>query len=138
MKLIPLQELLEKFKSFENSFGPEELKVLLNAELLLKGQIPMDLAGKHAYVSKSGQVQGDLNTLLARLNYILSQSELEKDKYWGKLLYDEEYEGRDRWKIALANDQRLFDMEATCRALTSARDYINDMTWSVKTVTPKL
>ena len=98
----------------------------------------MDLAGKHAYVSKSGQVQGDLNTLLARLNYILSQSELEKDKYWGKLLYDEEYEGRDRWKIALANDQRLFDMEATCRALTSARDYINDMTWSVKTVTPKL
>jgi hypothetical protein len=138
IRSIDLSQLIDQFKDFTKVLGPEEIKILTDADLLLSGTIHHDEASKLAYLSKSSQIQSRLNNLLSRLTYIRSMSVLDRDAYWGGLLEAEEYEGRDKRYIALARDSKLRDLEETNAALEVVRDHVNNLTWILKTISSRV
>jgi len=131
---VNLKDILNKFNDFEHILGPAELQILKDADILLKGTIPTDPAGRMAYLARNSQVQSSINNLLSRLDYIINQEELEKNIYWGRLLYDEEYEGKDKWVIAVSQDLRLVDMTRVLNTLNVVKSHANNLYWTLKTL----
>jgi hypothetical protein len=129
---------MEQFGDFSKVLGPEEVRILSDADLLLRGTIPHDESGRLAYLSKSSQVQSRLNNLLSRLSYVWSMSKIERDAYWGNLIDREEVEGRDKRYIALAKDHKFRDLEEINAALEVVKEHANNILWILKTIAGRL
>jgi hypothetical protein len=135
---VDLKDILDKFHGFEESLGPAELQVLKDADILLKGTIPIDEPGRLAYLSRSAQMLSSLNNLLSRISFVHGQYSLEKNVYWGHLIKEQEYEGRDKWVVALSEDNQLADMERLTTALDVTKSHVNNLHWIIKTICGRL
>lgn len=138
VKSVNLIDLLDKFTGFGDILGPKEIQILNDADILLKGTLPIDEPGRLAYLSRNAQIQSELNNLLSRVSYIQNQAELEKNFYWGGLLREEEYEGKDKFTIALSQDSKLFDMVRTINALDVIKSHVNNLYWTAKTIMSRI
>lgn len=138
VRSVDLSELIGGFKDFTQVLGPEEIKILTDADLLLKGAIPHDDTGRLAYLSRSAQIQNNLNNLLSRLSYIWKMHTIDRDAYLGELIESQEVEGRDRRYFALTRNPKFRDLEETNSALETIRDHVNNVLWILKTVAGRL
>jgi hypothetical protein len=135
---VNLKDILNKFQGFDEILGPAESQILSDSDLLLRGAIPIDDVGKTAYLSRSAQLLSQLNNLHSRLSFVHSEHVLEKNIYWGSLINDQEYEGRDKWLIALSQDPKLADMEKVISALDVTKAHVNNLQWIIKTICGRL
>jgi hypothetical protein len=135
---VDLSDLVDQFKDFTKVLGPEEVKILSDADLLLHVTIPHDEPGKLAYLSKSAQIQSKLNNLLSRLSYIFNMTTIDRDSYWGNLIESQEVEGREKRYIALTRDPKFRDLEETKSALEVIRDHTSSLLWILKTIAGRL
>jgi hypothetical protein len=135
---IDLRDIVSQFKNWSDVLGPEELKILEDADLLLHVVIPSDDHGRLAYLSRTAQIQGKLNNLLSRLSYISKMSSIDRDAYWGEMIESKEVEGRDKRYIALATNPKLRDMEETNAALETIKEHTDNVLWILKTVAGRL
>jgi hypothetical protein len=138
VRSISLTDLVSQFKNWESTLGPEELKILSDADMLLKVTIPQDEFGRLAYLSRSAQTQGQLNNLLSRLSYIFRMMTIERDAWFGDLIESQEVEGRDKRYVALARNPKFRDLEETNAALETIKDHVNSTSWLLKTIAGRL
>ena len=138
IRSIDLTDLMSQFRDFTQVLGPEEIKILTDADLLLKVTIPQDDTGRLAYLSRSASIQGTLNNLLSRLSYIHKLSVIDRDAFWGSLIESEEVEGRDKRFIGLSRNSKFRDLEETNAALETVRDHVLSVLWILKTVMGRL
>jgi hypothetical protein len=139
MRKVDLSELLDEITNFgSNCLGPAEYQVLKDASLLLQGGVPKDPDARHAYMTRSSQVQDNLINLLSRLSYISAMKTHEKDSYWGGIIMDKEYEGRDRRFVAINADPVYRDLSETVDVLEVAKNMVNQLLWSCKIVMQKM
>jgi hypothetical protein len=135
---IDLSDLTSQFKDFSKVLGPEEIRILSDADLLLHVTIPHDEPGKLAYLSKSAQIQSKLNNLLSRLSYVFNMTTIDRDSHLGDLIESKEIEGRDRRYLGLVRDPKFRDLEETVAALEVIKDHVNNTLWILKTVMGRL
>lgn len=138
IRTVNLQDIVSQFKNWDETLGPEEIKILSDADLLLHAVIPSDDSGKLAYLSKSTQIQAKLNNLLSRLSYIFKMNTIDRDAYLGDLIESKEAEGRDRRFLALVRNAKFRDLEETNSALETIKDHVNNVLWILKTVMGRL
>jgi hypothetical protein len=138
IRSIDLTDLMSQFRDFTQVLGPEEIKILTDADLLLKVTIPQDDTGRLAYLSRSAQIQNSLNNLLSRLSYIWKMHTIDRDAHLGQLIESEEVEGRDRRYFALTRNPKFRDQEETSAALEVIKDHVNNLLWILKTVMGRL
>src|SRR4051794_11283541 len=132
LKRINLQKFYDSTRGFTEILGGQERQVLQDACLLLKGQFPGTEPDKRAYLTRSTQVQADLINLQSTTLYILNQLKTLKEARWGKLVAREEYIGKDREAIALAQDDELRDLTETIAAFEAVKSAIDNCLWSCK------
>jgi hypothetical protein len=139
MRKVDLSELLEEVTNLGSScLGPAEYQVLQDASLLLQGGTQKDPDAKFSYLTRSAQVQDNLINLLSRVSYISAMKTHEKDSYWGGIIMDKEYEGRDRRFVAINADPVYRDLSETVDVLEVAKNMVNQLLWSCKIVMQKM
>ena len=135
---VDLRDLMAQFSGFERTLGPEEYRILEEADQFLRVTIPIDDAGRVAYLSKSAALQASLNNLMSRVSIVHNMHKIDKDSYWGRLIAGRDYEGKDKWFEALSGDPRLRDMEETFQTFSVLIGHINNVLWSIKTISSRL
>jgi hypothetical protein len=129
--------LLNQIRGFEELLGLEDSNVIEDARILLRSQFPVgDHASveKSAYLTRSTTIQENLINLLSRVNYILHQARIEKQRHYGKLLYHEEFEGRKDEKelMAMSQDDKYLDLCITVGNYEAFSKTIDSLLWSIK------
>jgi hypothetical protein len=124
--------------NFGPILGQGEYQILEDAALLLKGQFPTTPQDKAAYLTKSGQVQSQLNNLHARVHYVWQMTYFEKEAHLGKLIEEEAFPKNDRFNLALHCDT---DYRKTCETLETlgvVKLMIENFLWSIKILAQKV
>jgi len=132
IRSVDLSSLINQFKDFSDVLGPEEIKILSDADILLSVTIPHDELRRLAYLLRSSQMQAKLTNLMSRLSYVFNMSVI--DAYWENLIESKEVEGRDKRYIGLARDSKFRDIGETNAALETVKEHVNNVLWILKTI----
>ena len=137
MEKLNLPNILE-------DFSDEELSIIEQTKLIIKGGIPLELGGTgtnrtgivEKYKSKCVELQSELSLLKNRLKYLIHLERKGLQKYEGEILEDyTDHKNRDDRKSMMLNqDSVYYDKSSVIDKYECMCTYLDELFWILKSL----
>jgi len=137
MEKLNLPNILE-------DFSDEELSIIEQTKLIIKGGIPLELGGTgtnrtgivEKYKSKCVELQSELSLLKNRLKYLVHLERKGLQKYEGEILEDyTDHKNRDDRKSMMLNqDSVYYDKSSVVDKYECMCTYLDELFWILKSL----